>query len=66
MRSSQLDAGRLDTELFSLLGEQLGRVLALFNPVRTRMSACAWAERWHQCLCLAPGLKGGWPERWLA
>lgn len=33
LRSSQLDAARLDAELASLLGEQLGRVFAFFNPV---------------------------------
>ncbi|KAF5827321.1 hypothetical protein DUNSADRAFT_866 [Dunaliella salina] len=34
LRSSALDAGRLDTELTSLLGEQLSKVFALFNPGR--------------------------------
>ena len=34
MRSSQLDAGRLDEELGSMLREQFMRVFALFRPVR--------------------------------
>ena len=37
LRSSQLDAGRLDTELITLLREQLNRVFSMFNPVRASM-----------------------------
>ena len=33
MRSSQLDAGRLDTELASMLQEQLQKVFSIMQPV---------------------------------
>ncbi len=34
MRASQLDAGRLDTELTAMLREQFMRIFSLFQPVR--------------------------------
>ena len=33
MRASQLDAGRLDTELTAMLREQFMRIFSLFQPV---------------------------------
>ena len=36
MRASQLDAGRLDNELTSMLREQFMRIFSLFQPVHYR------------------------------
>lgn len=38
MRVAQLDAGRLDGELTSMLQEQLAKAFAYFRPVRSRRS----------------------------
>ena len=37
MRVAQLDAGRLDGELTSMLQEQLAKAFAYFRPVRSRI-----------------------------
>jgi len=62
LRSSQLDAARLDAELTSLLGEQLGRVFALFNPVRAEVPRlhllASYITIWFEDIC-SMGL-GGW------
>jgi hypothetical protein len=50
LRVAQLDAGRLDVELASMLQEQLRRAFSLFRPVRDAPPAAA-------CIvCSAPGL----------
>ena len=50
LRVAQLDAGRLDVELASMLQEQLRRAFSLFRPVRDAPPAAA-------CMvCSAPGL----------
>lgn len=45
MRSSQLDAARLDNELTGMLREQFMRVFALFQPVGGGESGCRRAAR---------------------
>jgi hypothetical protein len=53
LRVAQLDAGRLDVELASMLQEQLRRAFSLFRPVRTRCflhsAQCPWAAAMKRC-----------------
>ena len=56
MRANQLDAGRLDNELTSMLREQFMRILSLFQPVHQvslwllRIGSLPQTESWPQAL----------------
>ena len=60
MRASQLDAGRLDNELTSMLREQFMRIFSLFQPVHQlslwllRIGSLPLTEFWPQAH-FAPG-----------
>lgn len=49
LRVAQLDAGRLDVELASMLQEQLRKAFAFFRPVRLLdgTAACMFAAAWR-------------------